>query len=253
MSNSLSIKNARHISYGQTTHHSQYKASHYSQAYPMHPCHTNSNNSPPTLEYDAQIRPDDFTYCEICNKPKPPRAYHCKKCDRCILRRNHHCFWLGNCIGFDNEKYFVLLLIYLLALLIFMTLFLVSDLILYGDMISRDHLFLYGSGTFMSLSEICYFGHLLYYQLAFLSKNITTTEFYSTIFSHRNVFLTIFLTYIQNPFDLKDCKLNMEQVFGKLSGFWLIPSKPIDRNTDGINYPVSEDSVMGDLNNILLL
>ncbi|KAJ8702200.1 Palmitoyltransferase [Pleurotus ostreatus] len=25
-------------------------------------------------------------YCRFCEKPKPPRAHHCKECKRCILR-----------------------------------------------------------------------------------------------------------------------------------------------------------------------
>lgn len=51
-------------------------------------------------------------YCLKCKNSKPPRTHHCRYCDRCILRMDHHCPWLGNCIGFENHKYYFLLLFY---------------------------------------------------------------------------------------------------------------------------------------------
>ncbi len=45
----------------------------------------------------------------------------------------------------------------------------------------------------------------------------------------------------------------MEQVFGKIGCGWLVPTQPVGRGTDGINYPISEDSIMGDLFNPLVL
>eukprot|EP00826_Nyctotherus_ovalis_P057313 TRINITY_DN7830_c0_g1_i2.p4 TRINITY_DN7830_c0_g1~~TRINITY_DN7830_c0_g1_i2.p4 ORF type:complete len:103 (-),score=23.01 TRINITY_DN7830_c0_g1_i2:255-563(-) len=86
-----------------------------------------NTSNPATIEYQVQPRLDDFTYCVICKKPKPPRAQHCKKCRRCILRCDHHCMWVGNCIGFHNEKYYVLLLLYTSVLLLYVIVFLLSD------------------------------------------------------------------------------------------------------------------------------
>lgn len=77
----------------------------------------------------APARIDDFTFCAICKKPKPPRAHHCKRCDRCILRMDHHCQWIGNCIGFNNHKYFLLSLIYSSILLVFSIYMIVACLI----------------------------------------------------------------------------------------------------------------------------
>ena len=49
-----------------------------------------------------------FRTCFVCQgEPlKPPRAHHCKICDRCCMKMDHHCYWLGNCIGLNNQKFF---------------------------------------------------------------------------------------------------------------------------------------------------
>jgi len=45
--------------------------------------------------------------CDFCNKIKFERSSHCKICNVCVLRRDHHCAWLGNCVGFGNNQYFI--------------------------------------------------------------------------------------------------------------------------------------------------
>ena len=117
--------NMRHVSYELTPVKSPVHEIHHSQEVALDPIMNNSN--PPTIEYQVQPRLDDFTYCVICKKPKPPRAQHCKKCNRCILRCDHHCPWVGNCIGFNNEKFYILLLLYTSILLIYMIIFLMTD------------------------------------------------------------------------------------------------------------------------------
>ncbi|KAH3881447.1 hypothetical protein DPMN_005373 [Dreissena polymorpha] len=48
-----------------------------------------------------------WSYCEECETDVPPRAFHCLYCKGCVLKRDHHCHVLGTCIGFWNQRFFV--------------------------------------------------------------------------------------------------------------------------------------------------
>lgn len=51
-------------------------------------------------------------YCNKCQCWKPDRTHHCSSCRKCILRMDHHCPWFATCIGFRNQKFFLLFLFY---------------------------------------------------------------------------------------------------------------------------------------------
>ena len=53
-------------------------------------------------------------YCAVCQLDRPPRAHHCKVCRKCTLKRDHHCFIVGACIGYYNQRYFVVFCFYLM-------------------------------------------------------------------------------------------------------------------------------------------
>ncbi|CAD8152706.1 unnamed protein product [Paramecium pentaurelia] len=59
--------------------------------------------------------------CKHCQIKKPLRCHHCAACNKCILRMSNHSFWLNNCIGQKNYKYFFCLLFYLKPQLQFFT------------------------------------------------------------------------------------------------------------------------------------
>mmetsp|Transcript_9134 Transcript_9134/g.18561 ORF Transcript_9134/g.18561 Transcript_9134/m.18561 type:complete len:303 (-) Transcript_9134:199-1107(-) len=53
----------------------------------------------------------DHPLCTHCFAQQPPRAKHCFDCGRCVRRLDHHCWWLGNCVGQDNHRSFVVYLL----------------------------------------------------------------------------------------------------------------------------------------------
>lgn len=52
-------------------------------------------------------------YCLRCRCNKPVRCHHCSTCGRCIMKMDHHCPWVNNCVGYYNQKHFVLFLFYI--------------------------------------------------------------------------------------------------------------------------------------------
>lgn len=61
--------------------------------------------------------PYDFTLfqpgatCRTCHLLKPARSKHCSVCKKCISKMDHHCIFINNCVGANNQHWFVLLLL----------------------------------------------------------------------------------------------------------------------------------------------
>ncbi|KAK3099512.1 hypothetical protein FSP39_005559 [Pinctada imbricata] len=72
--------------------------------------HTSSSNGHVHIPIDDEDYENNF--CKVCQHTMPPRVFHCKTCKMCILKRDHHCYMVGTCIGFSNQRYFVVLVFY---------------------------------------------------------------------------------------------------------------------------------------------
>ncbi|XP_072176295.1 probable palmitoyltransferase ZDHHC24 [Diadema setosum] len=59
----------------------------------------------------AVLQPE-WHYCPVCLLNQPPRSSHCHTCGKCILKRDHHCMFTGKCIGYNNHRYYMMLLVY---------------------------------------------------------------------------------------------------------------------------------------------
>mmetsp|Transcript_24930 Transcript_24930/g.44873 ORF Transcript_24930/g.44873 Transcript_24930/m.44873 type:complete len:442 (-) Transcript_24930:3560-4885(-) len=70
----------------------------------------NETNTPVQIIYHPSPLP---THCNKCQHERPPRSHHCKVCKMCVLEFDHHCPWVNNCIGYNNYREFILLLVYM--------------------------------------------------------------------------------------------------------------------------------------------
>ena len=68
-----------------------------------------------TLEFkpvklEGDTRELAVLYCKLCDRTLSSDSFHCEECDCCIEEFDGHSFLIGNCVGRDNRRLFLLFL-----------------------------------------------------------------------------------------------------------------------------------------------
>ncbi|OWZ05168.1 Palmitoyltransferase [Phytophthora megakarya] len=155
-------------------------------------------------------------YCERCDADKADHVHHCSVCNRCVYRMDHHCPWTGNCVAWNNKKFFLLFLLYTaLSCLVFNLM--VSPLV--GNSQFRHYETLLKFGWVMTLGVGLLLAGYFVFHLWLLREGKTTLEF---------------LTGTRG--ELADCgfRHNVMVYFGRDMWSWWLPTTPLlDAAMDG--------------------
>ncbi|KAJ1767380.1 Palmitoyltransferase zdhhc2 [Coemansia sp. RSA 1843] len=213
----------------------------------------NCSDNDDTPLNDEQMRRSEFMYaitvkdngepryCLKCNLPKPDRAHHCSVCGVCVLKMDHHCPWVNNCVGFNNQKPFLLFIAYSMLYCLDIG---VTSLVFYlrfifnapsTEEISITPLFLIILSLAFSMALVGFVGFHTYLTL----NNLTTIESYErNNFRQENDRRGSGKKYI-NLFDL-GAKKNLKQIFGSRWLMWFIPLRT--QTGDGMRFPISYEN-----------
>ncbi|KAJ2662808.1 palmitoyltransferase for Vac8p [Coemansia sp. RSA 1200] len=177
-------------------------------------------------------------YCLKCNLPKPDRAHHCSVCGVCVLKMDHHCPWINNCVGFNNQKPFLLFIAYSTLYCLDIA---VTSLVFYLRLIFNapgtaeidiTPLFLIILSLAFTMALIGFFGFHIYLTL----NNLTTIESYErNNFRQEHDSRGSGKKHV-NLFDL-GAKKNLKQIFGPRWPLWFIPVRTQVGN--GMRFPIS--------------
>jgi palmitoyltransferase len=179
-------------------------------------------------------------FCKKCNINRPERAHHCSMCKRCYLKMDHHCPWIGNCVGFYNQKYFYLFLFYatlgdFTAFLCLVTKLLQVDLkvdkgvnletkSIIELLILMWQPIMTVIGTLLSLAMSLAIGLLFYLQTTLILNDTTNIE--QMIYRDPNSL----------PYGSPDKLKNFKTVMGTTPALWFLPVNNFNEQYNGLNY-----------------
>lgn len=179
--------------------------------------------------------------CKKCDgRVRPERAHHCSICKVCVLRMDHHCPWTGNCVGFKNYKFFLLLGVYACLSSCFALLSALPELLYcatgwhpsdasddadgagwrYSSSTFEGGLFLgFGVASLAVFAALCM---MLSVHLPLACHNLTAIE---ELYDN-----------MENPYDQRDWVKNLSQIMGAPGVDWLLPVAPRRPLGDGNSF-----------------
>lgn len=158
--------------------------------------------------------------CLRCRCEKSHRVHHCSVCERCIDKMDHHCPWVNNCVGYYNQKHFVLFLFYIMVACIYSFIMLIirasfcasnnkSELCTRPREDTALDLMLGMAALFVGGVFFLFVTVMLYDQLSCIINNTSGIDMLK-----------------KTPIEKRSVRTNLEETFGgRFSIFWFLPTK----------------------------
>lgn len=191
-------------------------------------------------------QPGLATFCKRSGFMRPERAHYCSASQQCVMRMDHYCPWTGNCVGFLNYKFFLLLGIYVCLSSMFALITAFPELLA----CATGHTPLGGlvTGESGEGSEWRYFAWGGDFEGAlFLGFGVVTVAVFALLCTMLNNHIPLALqnmTSIEemydnmpNPYDHEDWYDNLTQVMGRFGMDWFFPILPCKPVSDGVSFP----------------
>jgi palmitoyltransferase len=176
-------------------------------------------------------------YCHKTNTFKPDRAHYCHATGRLVKRLDHYCIFLSASVGYNNHKFFILFLFWVVVLGFFIS----TKLVIGMNFINN----LYGMHMLINLIVACFGGAsslalcgFLGFHLWLIKNSLTTIESGEkyNIWDHNSGY------YKKSNFNV-NLLLNFQQIFGHGHFLtWFLPVHPVRYpDEDGTLYPIALD------------